>query len=168
MRLLHLVLATCVLACGSLAHAQQAKTAPCTAPEHRQFDFWLGEWEVRDATGAFAGRNEITSVHNGCVVFESWRGRGGVTGMSFNIYDAEHKKWRQTWVDSTGGFLELEGTFADGKMELASPAGDGKGSVNRITWQRLPDARVRQLWETSTDGGATWKVAFDGYYEKKR
>ena len=53
-------------------------------------------------------------------------------------------------------------------MVLASPAGDGKGSVNRITWQRLPDARVRQLWEASSDGGATWKVAFDGYYEKKK
>jgi hypothetical protein len=20
---------------------------PCSGPEHRQFDFWLGEWEVR-------------------------------------------------------------------------------------------------------------------------
>ena len=28
-------------------HAQEAKPAPCSAPEHRQFDFWLGDWEVR-------------------------------------------------------------------------------------------------------------------------
>jgi hypothetical protein len=24
-----------------------------------------------------------------------------------------------------------------------------------------------QLWETSSDGGTTWKVAFDGYYTKQ-
>jgi len=27
---------------------------------------------------------------------------------------------------------------------------------------------VRQMWETSSDGGATWKTAFDGYYTKKQ
>jgi hypothetical protein len=26
---------------------------------------------------------------------------------------------------------------------------------------------VRQLWEQSSDGGATWTVAFDGTYTKR-
>lgn len=148
------------------AHAQDAKPAPCSAPEHRQFDFWLGDWEVRGPAGKVAGYNTITSMHNGCVLAESWKGNGGVTGSSFNVYDAERKKWRQTWVDSTGGILDLEGTYANGRMTLASTP-DAKGAISRITWERLPDGRVRQLWETSPDGGATWKIAFDGYYGRK-
>ena len=146
------------------AEAPRAPPAPCTAFEYRQFDFWLGDWEVRDASGKVAGRNEITSLHNGCLLFESWRGTGGVTGMSFNFYDAERRKWRQTWVDSTGGVLELEGVYADGRMLLASKPGD---SMDRVSWQLLPDGRVRQLWEASSDRGTTWKAAFDGYYQKK-
>jgi len=153
------------------AHAQDAKPAPCSAPEHRQFDFWLGDWEVRGPAGKVAGHNTITSAHGGCVVFENWKGAGGVTGSSFNIYDAERRKWHQTWVDNSGGLLELEGEFANGKMVLASAPGAatkrGPEAINRITWQLLPDGRVRQLWETSPDAGKTWKTAFDGYYSKR-
>jgi hypothetical protein len=148
-------------------HAQDAKPAPCSAPEHRQFDFWLGEWEVRGPAGKVAGQNSIASTHGGCVVLESWKGTGGVTGSSFNVYDPERKKWRQTWVDSTGGILDLEGAFAGGRMVLASAPPSKGDAINRITWERLPDGRVRQLWETSSDGGATWKTAFDGYYSKR-
>ena len=148
-------------------HAQDAKPAPCSAPEHRQFDFWLGEWEVRGPAGKVAGQNTITSTHGGGVVLENWKGVGGVTGSSFNAYDAERRKWRQTWVDSTGGILDLEGAFADGRMVLARTPASKTDTLNRITWQRLPDGRVRQLWETSSDGGATWKTSFDGYYSKR-
>jgi hypothetical protein len=49
-------------------------------------------------------------------------------------------------------------------MVLASAPGK---SVNRVTWQPLPDGRVRQHWEASEDGGTTWKTAFDGYYTKR-
>lgn len=158
--------AVAALALSLHAVAQDAKPAPCSAPEHRQFDFWLGDWEVRGPAGKVAGTNTITLEHNGCVLVEHWKGNGGVTGSSFNVYDTDRKKWRQTWVDSTGGLLDLEGTFANQRMTLASAA-DPKGSISRITWERLPDGRVRQLWETSSDGGATWKVAFDGYYSKR-
>jgi len=158
-----LALLAALVAC---AHTEAPKPAPapCLAPEYRQFDFWLGDWDVSDPAGKIVGRNEISSVHNGCVVFESWRGNGGVTGMSFNLYDPERKKWRQTWVDSTGGALDLEGVFADGRMVLVSAP---SSAVNRVTWQRLPDGRVHQLWEASDDSGKTWKTAFDGYYSKR-
>jgi hypothetical protein len=32
---------------------------PCSAPEHRQFDFWLGEWQVTGPSGKVAGTNSI-------------------------------------------------------------------------------------------------------------
>jgi hypothetical protein len=147
--------------------AQDTKPAPCSAPEHRQFDFWIGEWEVKGPAGKVAGQNSITSIHNGCVLFENWKGAGGMTGSSFNVYDPERKKWRQTWVDSNGGTLDLEGEFAEGKMVLASKPASKTDAINRITWEKLPDGRVRQLWQVSSEAGATWKTAFDGYYGKR-
>lgn len=142
---------------------------PCSAPEHRQFDFWLGEWEVRDSAGKLAGNNRITRVQQGCALLEEWKGSSGVTGMSLNAYDADRKRWHQTWVDSTGGLLIIEGAFKDGKMVLSGEAMSNdtppKKTMQRITWEPR-DGTVRQLWESSNDDGKTWTVAFDGRYTK--
>ncbi len=55
--------------------------------------------------------------------------------------------------------------FEDAKMVLASdPA---TPPIQRITWSQLDGGRVRQLWESSTDG-KEWKVTFDGTYTRKR
>lgn len=144
--------------------AAAPKPPACIAPEHRQFDFWLGEWEVRGPAGKLVGVNRITSLHKGCVPFEDYRA-GEFSGSSLNIYDAERRKWHQTWVDSSGGLV-------DGKMVLAGktidPAKPDGTIENRITWQPLADGRVRQLWETSTDKGKTWTSTFDGYYAKQK
>jgi hypothetical protein len=142
----------------------------CMGPEFRQFDFWLGEWEVRDATGKLQGTNRIVSAHKGCALEEHWTGAGGFSGTSLNLYDAGRKQWHQTWVDSTGALLQLDGGLVDGRMVLsgATPSAnsaDGR-ALQRIAWTPLPDGRVRQLWESSADGGKTWTVTFDGYYTK--
>ncbi|MBK5258467.1 MAG: hypothetical protein JJE51_02670 [Thermoanaerobaculia bacterium] len=130
---------------------------PCSAPQYRQFDFWIGEWDVKLANGKVAGTNSITSTHGGCVIEERWKGTGGVVGASLNIYDESDGKWHQTWVDNSGSRLALSGTFDGGKMVLTD-------KTNRITWTPLADGTVRQLWESTTDG-KTWTIAFDGIYK---
>ncbi len=45
-----------VLASGWFATGALAATA-CDAPEHRAFDFWLGEWQVRTPDGKLAGES---------------------------------------------------------------------------------------------------------------
>jgi hypothetical protein len=148
------------------------KPPPCSAPEHRQFDFWLGDWEVRDPKGKEAGRNRIVAIHGGCALLENWNGATGFSGTSLNIYDADRGKWHQTWVDSGGGLLLLDGGLVDGRMVLGGESLTSdvppKAARQRITWSPLPDGRVRQLWESSTDGGKTWDVVFDGIYSKRR
>ncbi|MGH7628109.1 MAG: hypothetical protein ACREOF_01720 [Gemmatimonadales bacterium] len=152
------------------ASAPTARASPaCASAEHRQFDFWLGEWEVRRADGKLAGRNTITREHGGCVLQERYAAVGGYTGTSLNIYDATRKRWHQTWTDNGGLLLELDGHFRDGKMILRGETLDSAGKVvqERITWTPRQDGKVRQLWEQSADGGATWTVAFDGIYTKQ-
>jgi hypothetical protein len=126
------------------------------------FDFWLGEWEVFDADGEHVGRNSIRAPYDTGALTEHWRGDGGVAGHSLNSWDPERGCWHQTWIDSTGGILLLDGGVHDGAMVLTGVAADAQ---QRITW--TPEGEgVRQLWEASKDDGVTWSVAFDGHYRR--
>lgn len=148
-----------------------APASPCEAAEHRQFDFWLGEWDVT-SDGQPAGTNRIEVIEKGCALQEHWQGAGpgGISGTSFNIYDRQTRRWHQTWVDASGTLLQLDGGLVDGVMVLSGerPARNGKGVArHRISWTPNEDGSVRQLWEASQDGGATWNVIFDGLYRPR-
>ena len=154
------------------AIAQETEAPPpappglCDSEEHRQFDFWIGDWNVT-SNGQAAGTNSIHPILNGCGLQENWQGAGagGIRGSSFNIYDLTSRHWHQTWVDSSGTLLLLDGGLVDGAMVLAGKklARDGNGTTeHRITWTPNPDGSVRQLWEASRDGGNSWTVLFDG------
>ena len=103
------------------------------------------------------------------MIHEQYTAVGAYTGSSLNIYDASRKRWHQTWVDNGGLLLELNGEFRDGKMVLRGETLDSTGRVtqSRVIWTPSADGTLRQLWEQSTDGGATWTVAFDGIYSKR-
>jgi hypothetical protein len=157
---------------GALAARGQGATAapaatppPCQEPERRQFDFWLGDWEVATADGTVRGRNVIESIEGGCALRESYVTGRGYSGTSYNFFDPVRKLWHQTWIDNQGSPLYLDGNFEAGRMVLR---GDLGGTLQRITWTPLADGRVRQLWESSTDGGSTWTTAFDGYYSRRK
>jgi hypothetical protein len=140
----------------------------CSAAEYRAFDFWLGEWNVHGADGKLAGTNSIQREIGGCVLHERYATSRGYSGESFNVYDAPRKVWHQTWVDSSGLLLVLEGGIQDGKMVLQGETidSDGKATRHRITWTPNPDGSVRQFWESTTPNG-DWVVAFDGKYTRK-
>ena len=141
---------------------------PCGAPENRQFDFWVGDWQVHRPDGSFAGMNRITLEYGGCVVHEHYTTGRGYSGESLNTYDAARKLWHQTWVDDSGLLLMLDGHW-DGKsmlLEGDAAGADGALTKQRITWSPSPDGSVRQLWESADSKGA-WVVVFDGQYTKR-
>ena len=142
-----------------------APPTPCGQPESSQFDFWLGEWDV-EAKGKVVGYNNISKLHGGCTLLEEYNATGGAfEGTSFNYFDPSDESWHQVWVDNGGTRLHLTGGFADGKMMMSGNRVTPKGEVtDRISWTDNPDGTVRQLWELSTDEGATWQVLFDGLY----
>ncbi len=164
--------AAALCAAATLAHADDPPATPapepkgCSTPAYRQFDFWLGSWEVRLPDGSVAGRNQIEAVLDGCAIVEHWSGARGGRGTSLNFYDEAAKRWSQTWIDNHGSPLRLEGGFRDGSMVLEGDqvGADGQTLRNRITWTPRADHHVRQLWESSKDRGATWAVEFDGDY----
>jgi len=159
-----------VFVLGLIASPAVAQTRPpaCTSAEHRQFDFWIGEWEVTGAQGKVVGNNRITREFGGCALHERYDTGRGYSGASYNAWDGARRQWHQTWVDTGGQVLKLDGGLVDGKMVLEgeSPGPGGRAIRQRITWTPNPDGTVRQLWE-STNAAGEWTVAFDGLYRRK-
>ncbi|MDH3405238.1 MAG: DUF1579 domain-containing protein [Acidobacteriota bacterium] len=162
-----LALVACLAAAG--VTAQEAPPPPCGGAEYRQFDFWIGAWDVAGADGTPQGTNRIEPILGGCVLRESWAGAGGSEGHSFNLFDRQTGRWHQTWVDNSGLLLVIEGGLdEDGAMVLSGTGKTRAGAAlfHRITWTPLADGRVRQHWQTSTDGEA-WSDAFLGFYSRQ-
>ncbi|TQV75089.1 hypothetical protein FLL45_09105 [Aliikangiella marina] len=159
---------TLLLLLSSSAIAAQPKL--CTSEAYRQFDFWLGDWQVKDAKGNAVGENKIYAILGGCAISENWLSARGNKGKSYNFYDRAEKKWHQTWIDQSGNPLYLDGKYAAGKMILSGvrPNKEGKSILHRITWTPLKDGRVKQHWQSSADNGKTWADAFVGFYSKKQ
>jgi hypothetical protein len=137
----------------------------CGAPEFKQFDFWIGSWTVRNPAGKVVGSNEITRASAGCALLERWTGGTGITGLSISYYDSTESKWHQGWVGSDGQILNLAGAVAGKAMVLSQEHSNHR--VDRVTWTPLPDGKVKQEWESSADGGKTWKTEFIGLYERR-
>jgi len=161
-----------VMLCAAASGAAQTplvQPKPCSTPEYRQFDFWVGDWEVRGPKGAVVGTNRIERIENGCALQESWLGTGGITGRSLNAYSSADRQWHQAWIGSSGQFLHLVGRLRASEMVLEGQSMNAasKPTIERVTWTPMPDGRVRQFWQQSIDGGKTWTTSFDGMYSRR-
>jgi hypothetical protein len=143
---------------------------PCKASQSfREFDFWIGEWDVKNPQGVLSGSSSVQLILGTCIIFENWSGGSGTNGKSFNIYDINDKKWHQTWVDDKGTFTHYVGGLVDGKMVVvANTLTAGKKTLAKMTFSKLPSGDVRQHGENSTDDGKTWTTSFDFIYSKKK
>ncbi|XOV86874.1 MAG: tetratricopeptide repeat protein [Pseudomonadota bacterium] len=143
------------------------RLTPCATDEYRQFDFWLGNWEVSGQDGTLLGNNLVESALDGCMLTENWTSVSGFKGMSINYYDASDGTWNQTFRDNTGnvsGWPDLKGGIRQGAMVLVT--GDDASPRTRWTWRRLSAGRVQQTAESSNDAGETWTVVWDAIYSK--
>ena len=124
----------------------------------RQFDFWLGEW---DCTWSDSDRNEGSATNtvyldlDGHVIVESFDARpsSDYQRMSFSMYDPALGHWRQTWVDSTGRYLDLAGGYRAGVMDLRHHGElDGAAAEFRALWHSIGPDRLEWAWRRSLDG----------------
>ena len=177
-------IAVCVfllcLASGWAAAQQAGSTAapppnPCAVPEQKQLEFWVGEWDL-SWPGAKQGETEhgTNSIHrllDSCVVQENFSGENAMhlRGISVSLYDTRAGKWKQTWVDNEGEYLDFVGEFKDGQMILARDAvrPDGTKSIQRMVFKNISANEFDWSWEASTDGGKTWQVQWPIHYKRK-
>lgn len=150
---------------------------PCSRPEYRQFDFWIGEWEAYGLNGQKAGDSKISLILDSCIILEEWTSatinRGiRYAGKSFNTYNASTKQWQQTWVDNAGGSTEyLKGKFENNKIVFTTdPFYFSKDTMalRRLTFYDLGKEKVRQHGEISKDNATTWITEYDLEYRRKK
>lgn len=143
---------------------------PCIySAEARQFDFWVGDWEVFNPQGQKAGTNSVQLFSDGCGLLENWTGALGGDGKSINFYDAGTQKWYQSWTGTGGGALRYAGNFVGGAMRFEGETiANGKKTLQKLTFFKLDENTVRQLFEASTDEGKTWTITYDLKYVRKK
>ena len=153
-----------------MSELAERKKKPCMfTAEARQFDFWLGEWDVFNPAGQKVGVNSIQMFANGCGVMENWTDAVGGSGKSINYYDASTQKWYQHWIGSGGGAARYAGGFTENAMRFeGESSANGKKILNKLTFFRLDENTVRQFAESSADEGKTWTVNYDFKYVRKK
>lgn len=158
------------------ANAQE-QAAPCRAPAYRQFDFWLGEWDVvnrqrrpEGTAWGVTGRatDRVYAVAGGCGIVEHWRGGtapGYVVGYSLRAWNPGKQKWDLVLLwprPEQPRFFSLDGSFRHGRGDFFRSATDPQGHPVeiRFTFSDVTANSLRWNDGTSRDGGMTWSTTW--------
>jgi hypothetical protein len=148
-----------------------AETVNCSRSEHRQFDFWIGTWTVKDAKEQQTfGKDSIEKSLYGCAIEEHFRDTADGEGKSLSFFEPRDGLWHQTYLDNAGAVLQLSGGFKDDQMMLVGTVlfpGSSQSVMVRIVWKKIDGTRVRMYQENSSDAGSTWKLEYDAMYVKQ-
>ncbi|NNF38708.1 MAG: hypothetical protein HKN71_08570 [Gemmatimonadetes bacterium] len=160
------ILTAALLVGTGTAAAQDWPVSDALPAEARQFDFWVGEWDVdlRIRQDDFSWSDEVRSVASvypilrGKAVLELWSDvrEGGIKGYSLRYFDTARDEW-VLWLNWPGpdvsGSSSLAGTFRHGRGEFFSR---NDASVSRYTFSDIGPNSLRWDDAFSQDGGATW------------
>ena len=149
-------------------YAETSKPLPCSAPAYREFDFWLGEWDVFEEGGSTReARATVARVQNGCGLREQYEGTDGSSGESLSMYDPATAEWQQTWLSSHGQIVVIHGTL-QGEAMILSGTDHGSGARRLVRGVWKPESMgVRETAERSSDDGKTWTPWFDLSFRKR-
>jgi hypothetical protein len=150
----------------------------CPGVSHRQFDFWLGDWEIRQellrpdgSWIALPARNTVRWVAGACALIEEWWGEvlffwdgmdaaTPLEGLSVRAFDPEAGLWRIWWMDSRrpdfgrpfeGRFDKDEGVFL--RQDVTA---DGVPHLTRIRFHSISVDSVRWELANSRNAGSSW------------
>lgn len=146
---------------------------PCMAnPQAREFDFWIGEWDVYPAGAKnIVGHSLIQMVSSGCALLENWTSPLS-NGKSLNFVDGITHRWKQVWVGSYANGIQdfVNGEYKDSAMRFTFENYDAQGNkiMGRFIFYNQGPNQVRQFNETSNDGGKIWVTSYDFTYVRKK
>jgi len=171
MKNITLILSICLFCCQQLFSQNNNSIKPCSSPEASQFDFWKGEWDLSWNGDIVRGANHITEEMGGCVVYEHFSNpSGNYYGWSWSVFDPRSGKWKQTWVDNQGAYIDLTGGMQDGKMILQTEFHDkaGKLVMQRMVFYNITQDQFDWEWQGSKDAGQSWNTNWKIHYKRKR
>jgi hypothetical protein len=153
---------------------------PDKPAEARQFDFWIGSWDIQQrilgADGGwlmFPGKTSVSSALGGAALIEHWHGTvqffwegmnspSVMEGLSVRAFDEESGEWEIHWMDSrhpvfgkpyVGSFDDGVGTFLrDWQTE------EGEKRWGRIRFSEIQPNSVRWELAISDDQDNGWST----------
>ena len=159
---------------GKISQVAKRNQKPCAyTPEYRQFDFWLGQWNVVTSDGKQpAGNSKIELILGDCVIQENWTSLSSTyEGKSYNTYNPNLKRWEQFWNDNSAGMIHFYGGLKDGVMDYWTdnlPQPDGTMLKRHLQFIQVGPDTVRQFSQGSNDDGKTWSVEYDFTYNRAK
>lgn len=152
-------------------------------PRQREFDFWVGEWDVNNRRLGEAGYRDagkakarIRPILGGAAILEEWDGQPGghehVFGISIRHYDPEKGRWviALNWPNPRqAGFSHMEGSFRHGRAEFF-PETAFQQTPPRATRFTFSDALADSVrWDMAqpVDGGG-WKTTWIMEFSRTR
>jgi hypothetical protein len=161
-----------------VSHAAEPSLDPCDTPQHHQFDFWVGDWQVFDAknNNQLVGFDHVEKHSHGCIVQQNlamltdlYR-RPGVAfrlaGISVNRFDGE--SWLEMWADNQWGAIVLKGMPEGGKAMVLKSITPSRNRDLRLVWEKHPDGSVRALQYVAPAGTEKWELYGDLIYRPNR
>jgi hypothetical protein len=95
-----LLLVSYLFATSGFLPAQLPKS-DCNLPEHHQFDFWLGDWDVFESDGVTkAAHVGVERALDGCALRELYEDPTAMKGESLSAYDSSRKVTRHLEASS--------------------------------------------------------------------
>jgi len=149
----------------------------CDTPQHHQFDFWLGDWQVFDAsTDKLVAFDRVEKRYDGCVVEQNmtfvtdlYRRPGAsyrLSGMSINRYDGE--AWLELWADNQWGAIAMRGSPEPNGAMVLKTITPSRHRDLKIVWENHADGTVRILQYVAPAGSGRWQKYGDLVYRKNR
>ena len=162
-------LAILIAAAAAAATPAPQQKSVCDGPQYHQLDFWIGEWNVFQASdNTKVGTSRIESVMDGCGIgehFEAPDAPGGAySGTSYSGYDRKDGKWHQMYIDTNGNVTGFAGDLDGSDLVMDAPA---NGAITRMVYRRLTDGSVEQIGTVSANFGRKWAPRYDYIYRKK-
>jgi hypothetical protein len=149
----------------------------CDTPQHHQFDFWVGDWQVFDGdTDKLVALDRVEKHSEGCIVQQNltfvtdlYRRPGAkyrLSGISVNRFDGE--AWLELWADNQWGAIALRGApDENGSMVLKSIVPSRNRDL-KLVWQKAPGGSVRILQYVAPAGSGKWEKYGDLIYRPNR
>jgi hypothetical protein len=149
----------------------------CFAQENENtwFDFWIGEWDVTwtEADGKTGkGTNSILKTLDNTVIQENFRidegASKGYLGTSLSVYNARKKTWHQGYADNQGAWFNFKGERqGEKRIFKTDPLMNGdKQTIQRMVFYDINANSLTWDWESSEDGGKTWKLNWRINYKR--
>jgi len=142
-----------------------------TSQEHA-FDFWVGNWSLEWTSKkgeTIKATNIVTKTLDAKVIKEIFEDPStGFKGTSISVYKTKTKTWHQAWADNQGGYYSFVGEI-DGDKRIFKTLPQQVNDnivIQRMVFHSITPTCFTWDWESSKDGGKTWKLNWQIHYTK--